>query len=501
MDLTGNNLGVYHLEALIDRGPRATVYRARQTQVGRVVALKLYHESVDPGVVRRTYEATEQLTYAHVLPMYHFDIHAGQALVAMRYMPVGSLAGRRRGAMTQKDIAHILPQIAQALDHAHAHGVLHLNLKPANILFDHPGNAFVTDFGLPAEIDSPYTAPELARGGQVDARADVYGLGALLYLMLSGRAPLARRVSNEIAENQRLVELPAPRSIRPEISLEVEEVVMRALSIDPDARYATPGELVEAYLEVAAQDEGESERAPLVPMMGLPLRRMVLGALGIIAVGVIAWVVASSAPGTAVVEPTASVTASPTASIATEAPSSTLPVLSDTSTATNTARPSATHTSTRPTTITLAATPTLAAASVVETLSARTAPAAFTPAPIVPTATATFTVVKFELKSPPVRLDVGDRLELFFDMEIAPAQGGPYGQLFAFLPEIDSLVTERLGAQVSSGTQVLRLVIGVDCARLPEPVTTDRIILEIRENDRSPTLFATSIPYVQIWCR
>jgi hypothetical protein len=110
-------------------------------------------------------------------------------------------------------------------------------------------------------------------------------------------------------------------------------------------------------------------------------------------------------------------------------------------------------------------------------------------------------VVSLELKSPPVRLDVGDRLELFFDMVIAPAQGGPYGQLFAFLPEIDSLVTERLGAQVSSGTQVLRLVIGVDCARLPEPLTTDRIILEIRENDRSPTLYATSIPYIQTWCR
>lgn len=502
MDLSGQNLGVYHLESVIDHGPRATVYRARQVQVGRAVALKLYHESVDAERVHRAFEATEQLTDAHVLPVYHFDTYRGQALLAMRHMPVGSLA-RRRGALLQKDVAHILPQIAQALDHAHAHAVLHLNLKPANILFDHPGNAFVSDFGLPAEIDSPYTAPELARGGRSDARADVYGLGALLYLMLTGRAPLARRASGASAENQRLVELPAPRSIRAEIAVAVEAVVMRALSIDPDARYATAGELSAAYLDAAGHEEPESRRAPVT---ALPLRRMVLGALGILAVGVIAWGVASSAPGLAPVEPTPSTSVTLPVDTATYTPTATLPSPSATHTS-----PSPTHTpAPRATTATssaaLSPTPSIAAAPIVETLTAASStPARFTPAPIIatptPAANATFTVISLALKSPPVRLDVGDRLELFFDAVLAPAQGGPYGQLFAYLPDIDALVTTRIGAQISSGAQVLRLVIGVDCARVPQPVTTDHILLEIRETDRSAALYRTSIPYVQIWCR
>jgi hypothetical protein len=116
------------------------------------------------------------------------------------------------------------------------------------------------------------------------------------------------------------------------------------------------------------------------------------------------------------------------------------------------------------------------------------------------TSTPAFSVVSLALKPPPNRVDVGDRLDLLFDMLVQPPDGGPYGQLFAYLPGIDPLVTTRIGAQVSSGAQVLVVTLGVDCTRFAQPVTTERIFLEIRATDRGPALYSTTIDYIKTWC-
>jgi len=92
-------------------------------------------------------------------------------------------------------------------------------------------------------------------------------------------------------------------------------------------------------------------------------------------------------------------------------------------------------------------------------------------------------------------------LDLYFDAVIEPAAGGPFGQLFAYLPQIDSLVSSRIGAQVSSGTQLLHVTLVVDCSQLPGPFTTEQVFLEIRETDRSPTLYSQTIDYTKTWCR
>ncbi len=484
MNLTGQALGNYYLQSVIGRGPRAAVYRARHAPDNRLVAVKVYDESIDPDRARQAVESTQALTEAHVLPVEALGVHRGLAWVAMRHMPVGSLKSRWRRVVPLADIARLLPQIASALDHAHAQGLLHLNLKPANILLDHPGNAFVADFGLPASPDSPYAAPETGRSGQVDVRADVYALGALLYEMLTGRAPSARRPRSGDKANLRMADLPSPRSLRSSISPAVEAVVMRAMSIDPEARYAAPGALAEAFAQ-ATEIASSEKAAPAAPARPSMPRWIVIGVIGLlIAIGVVV-----AANGSAI--PAADLPASPTlAAASTQTPAPTGPP---------TPTPTPRHTRT-PTPRTVTASPAARTPTPSPTLtaSATNTPAITAQPPLTPTPA--FTVVLLALKPPPSRVEFGDRLGLFFDAVVQPPVGGPFGQLFAYLPNIDALVTTRIGAQVSSGTQLLHLTLIVDCTRLPQPVTTDRIFLEIRPTDRGPTLYVTSIDYTKTWC-
>ena len=93
------------------------------------------------------------------------------------------------------------------------------------------------------------------------------------------------------------------------------------------------------------------------------------------------------------------------------------------------------------------------------------------------------------------------QLELSFDAVVQSTTNVPFVQLFAYLPDVDSLVTSRIGAQIYSGAQVLHVTLGIDCAQLREPLTTSQVLLEIRTTDRGPTLYATSIPYIATWCR
>ena len=475
MNLTGQTLGDYTLESIIGHGPRATIYRARQLPVERIVAVKVYDESIDPDLVRQAVEAAEALTQANVLPVYGAGAHRGLGWVAMRHMPVGSIKSRWRGVAPLADLARMLPQMASALDHAHDHGLLHLNLKPSNILIDHPGNAFVADFGLPsaAQTDSPYAAPEAARGGQVDARADVYALGAVLYEMVTGRAPIARRPRDDDRSNARMANLPLPRSVRSDIPEAIEAVVLRAMSIDPEARYATPGALAEAFAQAIPT-------VPSVPTAGraVPLGWIALGAIGLLAI--IGVIVAAGGSGTSAAAPT--LPPSPTA-VVTHIP--TLPY-----TPSRTPTPPYTPTSTR-------RSPTVTPTSA----STLTPTPTVTPARVLRTATPVFKVTSLALRPFVARLRTGSQLDLYFDAVVQSSGSGPFGQLYAFLPVIDSLVTTRIGAQVYAGSQLLHVTLIVDCLNMPQPVITDHIILEIRPNDRGRATYSQTIAYSVTWCR
>src|SRR5512139_3070858 len=252
--MLGQILGDYELQQEIGRGPSATVYTARQHPVERYVAVKVFEPQSRETTARLKdlYAQFEQLDHTHILPVYDQGRWQDRHYWVMRYMPAGSLKTRlSKQRLTLEEIDRVLPQIASALDHAHGHGLLHGNLKLADVLIDHAGQAFVTDFGTAVALGRSaltFRAPEIWRGGAPDIRTDVYGLGALLYELLTLRPPIEPPAPHEERANRRLVP-PAPSTLNSKLPSALDAVVLKALAVDPDLRYQTPADLVDAYLQ------------------------------------------------------------------------------------------------------------------------------------------------------------------------------------------------------------------------------------------------------------
>ncbi|MFA7442121.1 MAG: serine/threonine-protein kinase, partial [Lysobacteraceae bacterium] len=198
----------YRIEAVIGRGGMATVYRARQVSLDRTVAIKLMarRDDDDASAERFAHEARIIAGLEHPGIVGIHDVGRlpdGRLFYAMPWLPGGDLAGRElRG--DQRAILGILRVLLGALGHAHAHGVVHRDVKPENVLFDANGQPRLADFGIALGGRRPasritregmalgsggYMAPEQARGEALDGRADLYGVGVLAYEMLTGELP------------------------------------------------------------------------------------------------------------------------------------------------------------------------------------------------------------------------------------------------------------------------------------------------------------------------
>lgn len=258
----GQRLGEFRLLREIGRGGMGIVYEAEQLPLGRRVALKLL-----PGAAAlderlairflREVRAVGRLTHPGIVPVYTSGQADGVLYFAMELIEGQTLAARvAAGPLDARDAARFAAEIARALDHAHAQGLVHRDVKPENILIASDGRARIADFGLVFEaggagftlsrhvLGTPaYIAPEQARGESVDARSDVYSLGAVLYFSLCGAAPfdgtlpslvLARAMT---ARPRRILEL------RPDLPLELVAICERAMEGEPTARYGSAAEL------------------------------------------------------------------------------------------------------------------------------------------------------------------------------------------------------------------------------------------------------------------
>jgi len=257
----------------LGRGGMGVVYRAWQSGLGRIVALKVLLNASTASaieVARFRAEATSaaQLDHPHIVPVYGVGDHDGRPYFIMRLIEGQSLARYLAdGPIAARESARLLAPIARAVDYAHRRGVLHRDLKPSNILIDREGTPHVADFGLAKRVGadtgltSPggivgtpgYMAPEQVGGGRgpIGPASDVYGLGAILYQMLTGRPPFQAATALDTVFLVLEQDPVPPRLLNPRVDRDLELVAIKCLQKPADLRYASASALaadLEAYL-------------------------------------------------------------------------------------------------------------------------------------------------------------------------------------------------------------------------------------------------------------
>jgi serine/threonine protein kinase/tetratricopeptide (TPR) repeat protein len=257
----------YGVDREVGRGGMATVYLAQDLKHGRQVALKVLHPelAVTLGSERflREIRIAARLQHPHILPLYD----SGQAdellYYVMPFVEGESLRDRlnRDGQLPVEEAVRIARDMAAALDYAHRHGVVHRDIKPENVML-HEGEATVTDFGIAKAVSAAggenltatgmavgtpaYMSPEQATGEEPDGRTDIYSLGCVLYEMLTGEAPFSAPTVQALIMKRLTDPVPSARTTRPVITAELDLVVRKALAKEPDERFSSGAQLVQA---------------------------------------------------------------------------------------------------------------------------------------------------------------------------------------------------------------------------------------------------------------
>jgi len=259
--------GDYRLEGELGRGGMGIIYRAHQLSLNREVALKMIMagplSSADFGKrLRVEAEAAASLDHPNIVPIYEVGEHAGQPFYTMRLVEGTNLAqALKAGPFQPERAARLMVSVVRAIQHAHERGVLHRDLKPSNILLDTHEQWHVADFGLAkiaygdssltlsrAALGTPcYMAPEQASAGgkQVTTAADIYGLGAILYEVLTGRPLFRADTPLQIIQQVIEREPERPSRLNPGIDRDLETICLKCLNKDPKRRYASASALAE----------------------------------------------------------------------------------------------------------------------------------------------------------------------------------------------------------------------------------------------------------------
>jgi serine/threonine protein kinase len=279
----GDEFAGYRVERRLGRGGMGILYLAVEPGLERRVALKLIApEAADDEVFARRFAEESRIAasieHPNVVPIYAAGEEAGVPYIAMRFVAGADLARRltREGRLSPQVAVDLIAQIGNGLDAIHAAGLIHRDVKPANVLLsgdDGGDHAYITDFGVARNVSTEsgltqtgrfvgtldYVAPEQISGGAIDARVDVYALGCLLFKLLTGEVPFpkdgdAARLFAHLNDPP-----PAPSLYVPEVSMALDDVVIRAMSKSPDDRYPSAGDLGRA---AQAALRGERPAAP-----------------------------------------------------------------------------------------------------------------------------------------------------------------------------------------------------------------------------------------------
>jgi serine/threonine-protein kinase len=272
----------YAVERELGRGGMGVVYAARDVRLDRLVAIKVLppHLAADADVRERFLREARtagRLSHPNIVPVFRADEVAGHPFFAMPYIEGQNLAERvrDRGPMTPADAVRHLREVAWALAYAHARGVIHRDVKPENIMLElESRRALVTDFGIARVEFGPklvhddlivgtahYMSPEQINGETLDGRTDLYALGVVGYLILSGRQPFSAPTVSALLAAQLTEPAPPLLSVAPGVPAPIAEVIDRCLCKPRDARYATGEALADALEKALRMSEPTPSRA------------------------------------------------------------------------------------------------------------------------------------------------------------------------------------------------------------------------------------------------
>ena len=260
-------LGDYELLEEIGRGGQGVVFRARQKSLNRTVALKVislgqWASKAHLKRFRREAEAAASLDHPGIVPIYEVGERDGSCYFSMKFVEGGQLDEvTKRSPMSIRQVAELIAKVARTVHYAHEHGILHRDIKPGNILLDKKGEPHLTDFGLARLIESEstvtrtmevmgtpsYMAPEQAVGNHaaVSSATDIYGLGAVLYQLLTGHPPFAGGTSYETIKLLLDTEPRQPRLWNAKIDRDLSTICLKCLEKDPQRRYSSALALAE----------------------------------------------------------------------------------------------------------------------------------------------------------------------------------------------------------------------------------------------------------------
>jgi len=257
----------YQIDRRIGKGGMATVYLATQTSLSRPVVLKVLdisRESENPNQIERFLaegRIVASLNHPNIITIYDIGVTDDNALyISMEYIRGGDLKSRIGIPMSAQETLDILVSIGKGLETAHEHGVIHRDVKPANILFRDDGTPLLTDFGIAKQVNndlnltstgvflgSPnYISPEQADGGEVDGRTDIYSLGCIFYEMLTGEKPFKSETLFDVVNQHKN----APIPLLPEDVQECQPLLNKMMAKSPQDRFANAGVMIEYITEL-----------------------------------------------------------------------------------------------------------------------------------------------------------------------------------------------------------------------------------------------------------
>lgn len=274
--------GRYRILGRLGSGGMANVYRARDLNLQRDVAVKILRSDLieDPNF-RASFlqeaRAAANLAHPNIVTIYDFGHDSGQYFIVMEYVEGTDLKSlmRKRDPLNIHEALAIMIQIGKGVGYAHRAGLIHCDLKPQNILVSPDGRVKITDFGISRALASiapdersdvvwgspKYFAPEQAAGNAPSPSSDVYALGVILFELLTGSLPFQAETSAELAHLHQTAPPPSPQELNPAISDELELILLKVLSKEPSARYRTADQFARVLTNVGVLGEGQQKSA------------------------------------------------------------------------------------------------------------------------------------------------------------------------------------------------------------------------------------------------